>query len=192
MEKNRKHIEATAINSPEGEQVPFQSPVITEGPVEVWMLQIEHAMKYTVHKLLFATMTAMKSSKKRQVDCGFSWSATDFITVTFGCPQNLQISLFINLCLRYASNMCEMTPSTIHRDQYNRNDRACDYIGVARTLLYVTIKLLYVTIISPLRTSVECVCCDLYSEACFSCALPYNSYSFRLALFSPCASSQPN
>ena len=67
MDKNaRKSIEATGMNSPEGEFVPFQSAVITEGAVEVWMLQVEAAMRLTLHKLLFQTLTAMKSTKKEK------------------------------------------------------------------------------------------------------------------------------
>ena len=66
MEKTRKHMEASAMMSPEGEIVPLQSPVVTEGPVEVWMLQIEAGMRHTIHKTLYGTMTAMKTSKKEK------------------------------------------------------------------------------------------------------------------------------
>jgi dynein heavy chain len=66
MDKGRKHTEASAMNSPEGEFVPFQAPVVTEGPVEVWMLQIEWAMRNTMHKLLYGTLTAMKTTKKEK------------------------------------------------------------------------------------------------------------------------------
>jgi len=64
MEKGRKQIEASAMNSPEGEKVEFQNNVVTEGAVEIWMSQIESEMRYTLHMLLYKTMTAMKTMKK--------------------------------------------------------------------------------------------------------------------------------
>ena len=54
------------MKSPEGEVVPFQNSVITEGAVEIWMFQIEAEMRYTLHKLLYSTMTAMKTTKKEK------------------------------------------------------------------------------------------------------------------------------
>ena len=68
MDATKKKVEAAGMNSPEGEYVPFQSPVLTEGPVEYWMLAVEAAMRFTLKKILFLTMTAMKGAQYLNVD----------------------------------------------------------------------------------------------------------------------------
>ena len=60
MDATKKKIEAAGMNSPEGEYVPFQTPVLTEGPVEYWMLAVEAAMRLTLKKILYQTTTSMK------------------------------------------------------------------------------------------------------------------------------------
>lgn len=63
MDSSKKKIEAAGMNSPEGEYVPFQAPVLTDGPVEYWMLAVEAAMRLTLKKILYQTMTSMKGKE---------------------------------------------------------------------------------------------------------------------------------
>ena len=64
MENLRKRMEAFGMNSPEGEYVAFQNSVITEGPVEFWMGQVEAAMRLTLRKILLQTLAAMKGMRR--------------------------------------------------------------------------------------------------------------------------------
>lgn len=61
---NRRHYEATGMHSGDGEYVQFHSPVTLEGPVELWLNEIESAMRVTLRKLLMGTISAMKKQKK--------------------------------------------------------------------------------------------------------------------------------
>jgi dynein heavy chain, axonemal len=63
MDTSKKKVEAAGMNSPEGEYVPYQAPVLTDGPVEYWMLAVEAAMRLTLKKILYQTMTTMKGTK---------------------------------------------------------------------------------------------------------------------------------
>eukprot|EP00163_Fabomonas_tropica_P002875 TRINITY_DN1232_c0_g1_i1.p1 TRINITY_DN1232_c0_g1~~TRINITY_DN1232_c0_g1_i1.p1 ORF type:complete len:4516 (+),score=1594.38 TRINITY_DN1232_c0_g1_i1:127-13674(+) len=57
-----KH-EAWGMYSSDGEYVPFQKVVIAEGPVELWLISVENAMRETLRTLLRNAMPAMKSSR---------------------------------------------------------------------------------------------------------------------------------
>ncbi|KAJ3217500.1 Dynein heavy chain 2, axonemal [Dinochytrium kinnereticum] len=61
---NRRHNEATGMHSGDGESVPFYAPVVVEGPVEAWLLEIESTMRITLRKLLIGCILALKKAKK--------------------------------------------------------------------------------------------------------------------------------
>ncbi|KAI8853504.1 dynein heavy chain, N-terminal region 2-domain-containing protein [Chytridium lagenaria] len=61
---NRRHNEATGMHSGDGEFVPFYAPVVVEGPVEAWLLEIEATMRVTLRKLLLGCILALKKAKK--------------------------------------------------------------------------------------------------------------------------------
>jgi dynein heavy chain len=62
----RKAYEAVAMNSPDGEVVPLSVPVACTGPVEGWLLGVEHAMTSTLEKLLFLCFSEMRKTKKEK------------------------------------------------------------------------------------------------------------------------------
>ena len=62
--ETRKRYEATGMHSGDGEFVPFQTPVALEGPVELWLNEIESSMRVTLRRLMFGTLVAMKKVKK--------------------------------------------------------------------------------------------------------------------------------
>ena len=61
---NRRHHEATGMYAADGEFVPFHAPVILEGPVEVWLTEIETTMRVTLKKLLINTLANLRKAKK--------------------------------------------------------------------------------------------------------------------------------
>jgi dynein heavy chain len=61
---NRRHHEATGMHSGDGEFVPFYNPVVIEGPVESWLLDVEANMRITLRKLLLGTLLALKKTKR--------------------------------------------------------------------------------------------------------------------------------
>lgn len=62
----RRHTEATGIFSPDGEYLPFSSPVITESRPEEWLNKVEAAMFATTKKHLFKTLEESRGSKKEK------------------------------------------------------------------------------------------------------------------------------
>ncbi|KAI8894261.1 dynein heavy chain and region D6 of dynein motor-domain-containing protein [Globomyces pollinis-pini] len=60
----RRHNEAIGMHSGDGEYVPFAAPVIVEGPVEVWLIDIENMMITTLRKLLGGCLSNLKKAKK--------------------------------------------------------------------------------------------------------------------------------
>eukprot|EP00736_Rhodelphis_marinus_P013382 Rmarinus@m.14828 len=62
----RRSYEATGMQSPDMEYVPFQQPVITEGPVEGWLTGVEQAMIATLRRRLHQCHVAMKTTKREK------------------------------------------------------------------------------------------------------------------------------
>jgi len=62
----RRTFEAHAMNSADSEVVAFQSPVIAEGQVELWLIEVEAAMRLTLKRMLFQTLQAMRGSKREK------------------------------------------------------------------------------------------------------------------------------
>jgi dynein heavy chain len=60
----RRHSEAIGMHSGDGEYVPFANPVVVEGPVEIWLGDIENMMIVSLRKLLGGCLGNMKKSKK--------------------------------------------------------------------------------------------------------------------------------
>ncbi|KAI8821286.1 dynein heavy chain and region D6 of dynein motor-domain-containing protein [Fimicolochytrium jonesii] len=60
---SRRHTEAVGMHSVDGEYVPFNSPVLLEGPVESWLTDVETAMRVTLRRLLMGTLMSMKKVK---------------------------------------------------------------------------------------------------------------------------------
>ena len=61
---NRRHNEAVGMHSGDGEYVPFSTPVMIEGPVENWLLDIEAMMRVTLRRLLGGCLSNMKKAKR--------------------------------------------------------------------------------------------------------------------------------
>lgn len=62
-----KTFEATLMNAPDGETAPFADNVIIDGPVELWLVQVEKAMKRGIAKLLMNAIQAFKGKKEKWV-----------------------------------------------------------------------------------------------------------------------------
>jgi len=62
----RKAHEATHMNSPDGEVVKFDAPVVCAGPVEGWLKAIESTMRLTLTNLLFQAYSEMRKTKKER------------------------------------------------------------------------------------------------------------------------------
>jgi dynein heavy chain len=60
----RRHSEAIGMHSGDGEYVAFAAPVVVEGPVEIWLIDIENMMIATLRKLMGGCLTNLKKSKK--------------------------------------------------------------------------------------------------------------------------------
>ena len=73
----------TALNSAEGEVVPFSSPPIAEGAVEHWLLAMQDAMVSTLHESSRACLEALQSMAKE--DWYFAFPAAPVIMV--GCIE---------------------------------------------------------------------------------------------------------
>lgn len=61
---NRRHNEAIGMHSGDGEYVPFCNPVIVEGPVEMWLIDIENMMITTLRRLMGGCLSNLKKAKK--------------------------------------------------------------------------------------------------------------------------------
>ena len=57
--------EASIMNSPDGESAPFADNVIVDGPVELWLAQMEKAMVRSINKLLMQAVAGFKGKEGR-------------------------------------------------------------------------------------------------------------------------------
>jgi dynein heavy chain len=64
--ENRKHFEAIGMHASDGEYVPFTKGVPLEGPVEVWLQEVEGIMRTTLNSNLLSCLSAMKKSKREK------------------------------------------------------------------------------------------------------------------------------
>jgi dynein heavy chain len=62
-----KTYEATLMNSPDGETAPFVDNVIIDGPVELWLKEVERAMRRAIAKLLSVSIQGFKGKKEKWV-----------------------------------------------------------------------------------------------------------------------------
>ncbi|KAJ1345264.1 hypothetical protein BSLG_000778 [Batrachochytrium salamandrivorans] len=60
----RRYNEALGMHSGDGEYVQFHTPVVVEGPIEIWLLEIEAAMRTTLRKLLPSCLNNLKKAKR--------------------------------------------------------------------------------------------------------------------------------
>lgn len=89
----RRQNEAIGMHSGDGEYVPFHTPVILEGPVEMWLLDIEAMMRITLRKLLGGCILNMKKAKKDKwlKDwAGMLLITSGLIMWTSDCSKSLQ------------------------------------------------------------------------------------------------------
>jgi dynein heavy chain len=54
------------MNSPDGEVVPFADNVIIDGAVELWLVNVEKAMRRSIGKLLQGSFSGFKGNKKEK------------------------------------------------------------------------------------------------------------------------------
>lgn len=62
----QRTFEATHMNSPDGEVVPFADNVIIDGAVELWLVSVEKAMRRSIGKLLQGSFSGFKGNKKEK------------------------------------------------------------------------------------------------------------------------------
>ena len=62
-----KTFEATLMCSPDGEFANFAENVVIEGAVEIWLVQVEKAMRRGIAKLLSIALTTFKTKKEKWV-----------------------------------------------------------------------------------------------------------------------------
>ncbi|KAI8923518.1 dynein heavy chain and region D6 of dynein motor-domain-containing protein [Entophlyctis helioformis] len=89
----RRHNEALGMHSGEGEYVPFSTPVAVEGPVELWLLDIEAMMRVTLRKQLSGCLANLKKAKRDKwlKDWpGMLLITSGLITWTADCTKSLQ------------------------------------------------------------------------------------------------------
>ncbi|KAJ3224818.1 Dynein heavy chain 2, axonemal [Clydaea vesicula] len=90
---SRRHYEATGMHSGDGEFVPFHAPVVLEGPVELWLTEVENTMRITLRRLLFGTLVAIKKVKKKnwlKDWAGMLLITSGLINWTADCTKALQ------------------------------------------------------------------------------------------------------
>jgi dynein heavy chain len=54
------------MNSPDGESAPFVDNVVIDGPVELWLVLVEKAMRRGISKLLNLSLQSFKGNKKEK------------------------------------------------------------------------------------------------------------------------------
>jgi dynein heavy chain, axonemal len=64
---NNATYEASHINSHDGEVVPFVDNVVIDGPVELWLVQVEKSMRRAIGKLLSISCNAFKGKKEKWI-----------------------------------------------------------------------------------------------------------------------------
>ncbi|RKO95181.1 hypothetical protein CAUPRSCDRAFT_13091, partial [Caulochytrium protostelioides] len=62
--EHRKHYHAIGMYAGDGEYVPFAGPVVVEGPVEMWLTDIESMMRRTLQNQLGQTLQAYTHAKR--------------------------------------------------------------------------------------------------------------------------------
>eukprot|EP00981_Chlorochromonas_danica_P004175 scaffold838_cov160-Ochromonas_danica.AAC.12 len=60
-------FEAVQMNAPDGEVAPFVENLIIDGAVELWLVQVEKAMRRAISKLLNVSIQAFKGKKEKWV-----------------------------------------------------------------------------------------------------------------------------
>ncbi|EGF78014.1 hypothetical protein BATDEDRAFT_91203 [Batrachochytrium dendrobatidis JAM81] len=88
-----RHNEALGMYSGDGEYVQFSSPVIVEGPIEMWLVEIESAMRTTLRKLLPQCLNSLKKAKRDKwlKDwAGMLLITAGLISWTSDCTKSLQ------------------------------------------------------------------------------------------------------
>ncbi|RHY32696.1 hypothetical protein DYB32_002341, partial [Aphanomyces invadans] len=65
--RNNLTFEAAGMNSPDGEQVLFNSNVVVAGAVEGWLLRVESAMIASLEKLFAACLVAYRGKKEKWI-----------------------------------------------------------------------------------------------------------------------------
>ncbi|RYE84078.1 MAG: hypothetical protein EOO65_02865, partial [Methanosarcinales archaeon] len=56
--------EAHGMVSPDGERVPFERKVIVDGPVELWLVEVERCMRWALQKILMVCLPAARGKDK--------------------------------------------------------------------------------------------------------------------------------
>ena len=76
--QGNRTVEALGMNAPDGEKVPFERKVLVEGPVELWLLEVEKCMKLALQKILSGTIAAARGKDKGAwgVSCGCGAAAS--------------------------------------------------------------------------------------------------------------------
>jgi dynein heavy chain, axonemal len=59
--EGRRQYESLGLFSPDGEHLPFNAPVVTEGRPEEWLNRVEEAMFATTKKHVFKVLEESKS-----------------------------------------------------------------------------------------------------------------------------------
>jgi dynein heavy chain len=84
---NNPTVEAKGMNSPCSEQVPYNKNVVIDGPVELWLIEVEKMMVETMAKWLKDSLVAYRGSKIKDkwvktfpgqlliTTCGITWTA---------------------------------------------------------------------------------------------------------------------
>ncbi len=62
--EGRRCYEAFGMNSPDGENVSFTTPLMIDGPVERWLLDAESLMRVSLRKILSQTLAGQKGKKR--------------------------------------------------------------------------------------------------------------------------------
>jgi dynein heavy chain len=64
--KGNKHMEAAGMDSPDGEKVAFNTNVVVQGAVELWLIKVEKHMIACLQKLLRETLKAYPKNNRAQ------------------------------------------------------------------------------------------------------------------------------
>ncbi|KAI8904300.1 dynein heavy chain and region D6 of dynein motor-domain-containing protein [Gorgonomyces haynaldii] len=89
----RMQNEAVGMHSGDGEYVPFAAPVQLEGPVELWLTDVESMMRVTLRKLLggcLANAKKVKKDKWLKEWAGMLLITSGLIQWTMDCTKSLQ------------------------------------------------------------------------------------------------------
>lgn len=89
--QTQKSFEATLMISHDGETAPFAEPIVIDGPVELWLLQVEKAMRRAMAKLLSISVVSFKTKKDKWMKetIGQLLITTGAIVWTADCNRSL-------------------------------------------------------------------------------------------------------